>query len=423
MATTHRRRHQLRPSQRPPLPWAEVNARDARDVAHALGLLPVTHGGRAVEGGRKFPCQWCASSNALHAYPAGGVHCFSCGHHASNIDLGAQVYGLPPVDALRQLAARLGVYVPDEPTGGRARLAGKESNRAHAVPLPVPRPPAQEEVARCQREAHLEDLARDGCVLGAPSDLYAALLAVLRLGDQGAAYLRARGLDAEEAARAGFRSIDDAMSWRELGELLVASYLPDQLEAAGLHRGPWSGAPQSRQWERQPPALVVPYWHRGAVVGLRFRSLLSDAEHGARYRSLAGIGNPPVPFNAEALAALDAAGGGELHIVEGELNAFTLAGYGLRAIGLPGAQAWRPEWAEQVRGAIGGAGRVVAWYDDDSAGRKGRAKLAATLAAVLGREWVAQHGRYVVLSGGDVNDFHRMGGLDEHVREARWRHG
>jgi hypothetical protein len=96
------------------LSFADANARDAREVAHRLGLTPATGGGVPLEGGRKFPRQWCASSDAMHAYPNGRVHCFSCGHDASNVDLVMQVRG---VSAAQACAEVLGAHVLPARTG------------------------------------------------------------------------------------------------------------------------------------------------------------------------------------------------------------------------------------------------------------------------------------------------------------------
>jgi DNA primase len=122
------------------------------------------------------------------------------------------------------------------------------------------------------------------------------------------------------------------------------------------------------------------------------------------------------PFNA---AALDGAEGRELHLVEGELNAYTLHTYGVRAVGVPGAgTAWRPAWVDRLRTAA----RVVAWYDDDKAGREGRATLAETLAERLGKPWLAAHGRKVELPPEiDANDLHRRGTLAPLMEAAPWR--
>jgi hypothetical protein len=415
-----------------------VNAKDARDVARHLGLT-AAQGGK-LEGGRKFPCRWCASSDALHAYPTGGVHCFACGRHASNADLAADVLGTAPVEALRTLAGRLGVYVPDPapvraaagrvggrtgaPTGAGGRSVGRGGERGRTGVVANAAAPLRARVGATTNRIEPQKapdpdgfaaLREGGVVPTLPATLYAGLLEVLTLADVGANALEARGFDPATAAADGFRAVPDAAGWRALRDYLGDSFDPAERAAAGLHKAPWRNEPWFGAWSAQPPALVIPYRYRGAVVALRFRHLAPDAPHGARYRTLAGV-TIPQPFNADAL---DAAAGGELHVVEGELNAYALARHGAHAVGLAGAGTWRPEWAA----AVARAGRLVAWYDPDNAGRKGRAKLSATLAEALGAPWLAAHGRACTLPAdtGDVNDWHRAGQLAALLAHAPWR--
>lgn len=379
----------------PALPWGDMNAQDACDVLRVLGRSPVTRGERPVEGGRKYGCLWCDSSDAMHAYPKGrgGVHCFSCGRTASNVDTAAHLLGATPAEAVRELARRLGgMYVPDVPGAPGPRQVRE------TPPLPDPRLAAD--------DVELE--ARDGgYVPTAPADIYAALLAFLGLDDAGADYIARRGFDPDAAQADGFRNIANRKAWEVLWGYLSHSYLPGELTAAGFpgrNDLPWAG---------RIGALVIPYWHRGAVVAIRFRAL--DTHVTQRYATLPGV-KISEPYNADAL---DAAADDELHIVEGELNARALTTHGLHAIGLPGAAAWRPHWARRCASVA----RLVAWYDDDRAGHDGRRGLAASLARSLGSEWLTERGyAYTVPPGhGDVADLHRAGHLAALVALAPWR--
>lgn len=442
----------------PPLPWDDVNKQDASDVAHVLGLASAK-GGR-VEGGRKYPCQWCESSDAAHAYPGGGVHCYSCGRHASNVDLAAHVLGLAPVEALRTLAGRLGVYVPDARTPAsnrewspksaasrgvtapvraresrtarvffgptRAGAPARESRPALATTPAATTPGDASDEAREERPEEAPDpdgfaaLRAFGMVPTPPPTLYTGLLELLSLADVGADALEGRGFDPAAAEAYGFRALDGAAAWRALRDYLGDSFDVAERAAAGFP-GP-VGAPDAAPrlpWAGKLPALVIPYRHRGAVVALRFRRL--DATDKQRYATLPGV-TLAAPFNADALdaAAADDGGiGGELHVVEGELNAYALALHGAHAVGLAGAGAWRAEWAPLVARV----GRVVAWYDDDAAGAKGRAKLAEALAEALGPAWLAARGRRYTIPAehGDVNDLHGAGQLGALLAAAPWR--
>lgn len=328
--------------------------------------------------------------------------------------------------ALRELAPRAGVVLEgfdDHPRHGRARhrAAGQaprtmarppigpqrgNTGRARGAigPREMARPGALGGVGadRTQKgEAALREVACMGCVVQDRTALNAGVLDVLSLTERGRAYLAGRGLDPEAAAQYGFRSVDDAAGWRALEQLLRESYLPAEREAAGWHALPWGG---------RAPALVIPYHAGGQVRAVRFRRLDDGAP---KYHALAGV-EIALPFHADAL---DDVAGAELHVVEGELNAYTLTTHGLRAIGLPGAGTWRADWTARVARA----GRLVAWYDGDAAGEQGRAKLARTLAGAMGAAWLRTHGRAVTLDGGDVNDAHRAGQLAAHLAHGAWR--
>jgi hypothetical protein len=68
-----------------------------------------------------------------------------------------------------------------------------------------------------------------------------------------------------------------------------------------------------------------------------------------------------------------------LFVVEGEPDAVTAAELGLPAVALPGAKAWRPEWAQRI-----GHGRrwIVVIADADAPGRAAATRCAAAVAAV-----------------------------------------
>ena len=227
--------------------------------------------------------------------------------------------------------------------------------------------------------------------------LYRAVLELTALDTLGADYLAGRALDPDTARAYGFRSLPSADAWSALADELRDSFLLAEIGWAGLDRLPWAG---------RVPALVLPYWQRGAVVGLRFRNLSPESSKDQRYWSLAGA-QPPVPFNADALDKETSM----LHLVEGELNAYTLGTYGLVAIGVPGAASWKDEWTTRIISAIGRTGLLVSWYDDDAAGERARTKLGERLTEARGVEWLARHARTAVLRGGDANDLHRAGTL------------
>ena len=381
-----------------PAPWQEVNEADARQVAELLGLE------RAREAG-KYACPVHGGSDSLHAYRGNGrgFYCWgACQRKFSNVDLAAAIWSMEPADACRELAGRLGILVLEPKRAitrqNRVKRARAGTPTPAAPPRPVARPTANTDAK--PEPAEFAELRADGYFPQQPPSVYADVLALLPLTDRGADYLHGRGLNPDNAREYGFRSLDGFQAWEELGAGLAESFLPSELEYAGLHSYPWGG---------RAPALLIPYRHAGQVVGVRFRNLTPDTPHGMRYRDLTGA-KPPLPFNADAL------GGAELHIVEGELNAYTLHLYGLAAIGLPGVHGWREEWAGMLRTCS----RLVAWYDADNAGEQGRGKLAATIQGTLGKGWLKERGRSV-RTPQDANDLHRKGELHAHIERAPWR--
>ena len=111
-----------------PLPWDDVNAIDAVEVADRLGLT------KAKRERGKYGCVSCASSDALHAYPrgrghGGGFYCWSCNTSFSNVDAACAVWGLDAVGACRQLAESFGVLIPDAGPPNRLRGTRKGARR------------------------------------------------------------------------------------------------------------------------------------------------------------------------------------------------------------------------------------------------------------------------------------------------------
>lgn len=337
----------------------------------------------------------------------GLYHCHVCGASGDAFDFVRAVYGLDFVGARAMLADRVGVRLDDP----------------HALPYTPPpavhRPPAEPTV-----HPALAALMADGIVPQLPPAVYGAVLEALTVTPDGVTYLRGRGFDPDAASDYGFRSIDGARDWAALGDALAGTFLPGELEAAGLYRTPddVSESAWSPPWAGRHGALVIPYKRRGECVGLRFRALSATVT--PRYLSIRGAA-PAEPFNADDLH--DCAGR-VLHVVEGEFNAYALGLAGHHAIGLGGAGTWRPEWTDALRPAE----RVVAWYDDDperevrgqtvpGAGPAAAERFRARLVERLGRSWVDARLRVVFLprdSAGvpiDLNDLHLRGALGAYI--------
>ena len=406
------------------LPWGEVNALDAVQVAEQLGLS------KARERG-KYACVGCASSNALHAYRQGGGHgggffCWSCNTAFSNVDAAAVVWGLEPAEACRQLAGSFGVLILDSParhrphgTRSRPRPSFRPSGRKIARPEPNTRlaSPARIRSERGTGEpADFAELRADGCSPQERPEVYREVLASLTLTDRGAGYLRSRKLEPEAARAYGFRSVDSAEQWEALRVALEASFLPCELEHAGLwfHREGEEAARFQAPYRGGVPVLVLPYWLRGAPAALRFRRL--DGRDNVKYLGLPGV-PMAAPFNAPALVRCK---GAEIHVTEGELDAWTATSVrGWRAVGLPGVSA-TDEMLHALAQAVGNASRVLAYFDNEppkkpgelSPGEKGWRRFRDALQAVHGAEWIRSRLIRCELDGAkDLGELHQQGRL------------
>ena len=358
-----------------PLPWRDVNAAHPREVASLLDLTPARERG-------KYGCPGCDSSDGLHAYgPGGGFYCWAgCARKYSAVDLAGVVWGLAPADACQRLAGLLGI-------------ACDPATSPYSGPAPV-------RAARRPVAASVDPLEALWSLPGAqlPPAVFSVVLDALTLTDRGAEYLRGRGFDADAARAYGFRGLDGREDWYRLRCAVAdAGFRTQERRAAGCDI---QQLPPSPDWKAaEPAALVIPYAFQGATVGLRFRALDGTAP---KLVGLAGY-RLPVPFNVDAADGADV-----LHVVEGELNAYAVHATGGASWGLPGAGGWRAEWAARVAHVRS----VVAWFDNDAAGDKGAARLAESLAAELGTDWVTERCRRVRLPAGtDANDLHREGGL------------
>lgn len=372
--------------------WANVHLRDLL-ASYAPDAFAKLRGDRC-------PCPMHGGDGpnlSLYRNPSGPGElwrCHSaCGTSGGGVELVAALTGRTPADVLRDLAPRAGVVLE---RGGLSQLGTRPPRplpRQRETPRPAPAPVADP----------CADLRAAGVIPASPAAVHTALVRHLALGDAGAAYLAGRGLDPAAARAYGFRSLETRADWDGLEAFLADNYTPEERTAAGLGTRPDLAG---------RPVLVLPYRTADGAgcCGVRFRSL-----EGKEYRSLKGY-RYPVPFNAGALAGAE-----EVHLVEGEMNAYTLHTYGLAAVGLDGAGKWRPEWTAALRGAA----RVVAWYDDDNAGNTGWTRLAEILADAIGRQWTRDRVRRVRIPKRDgckdANDLHRRGELAPLLERAEWR--
>ena len=365
-------------------------------LAH-VEQLAEEYGSVTLRHGRcRCPIHGGDNPDALSVANGKGWHCFTgdCGS-GDGVALVALLTGRERVEVLRELAPRAGVFLNTSSPAPR-----------RIVKSPAVSPPSAPRVKEAPPptwwETEFAALRAEGVIPASPAVVHTSLSHHLTLGDRGAAYLAGRGLDPNAARAYGFRSLETAAAWTALRTFLAESYLPVEQTMAGVAAIPGAGM----------AALVLPY-HTGDGTGwdgFRLRSL-----EGKEYRSLKGY-TLPLPFNAPAFARAD-----EVHIVEGEMNAYTLHTYGVAALGLDGAKKWRPAWTAALRPVA----RLVAWYDDDTAGNDGWQKLTERLAEGIGRQWTRDRVRRVRIAKRDgckdANDLHQRGVLAPLLERAEWR--
>lgn len=110
------------------------------------------------------------------------------------------------------------------------------------------------------------------------------------------------------------------------------------------------------------PAVVIPYFGaEGEVLSERYRVSLSKPP-------ISGKGDKP------RLYGLDRLKPGPVLIVEGESDAWACWQNGVNALGVPGANTWRPEWAEVLVDRD-----VFLWREADKGGETLTAKVSASV--------------------------------------------
>lgn len=384
-----------------PPPWDELRDVESLRVAAVLGL-------EKAEGPWMWNCPCCAGAGTLKSFRVRWQCGGACGSDDRNgwknhVDVAMHVWRTTPVDACYRLTAALRGEGPPAPRP--TRIATAEAD--------VPSPAEQAlEVIR----------ARPGATL--PDRLYSLLLQHLTLGPLGRAELERRRLDPAEAAEYGFRSVE-ADEWRKKVLPLMAAFADDELCAAGFPRRsprgreddeghpPRTGRPWWPGFGRAP-LLVIPYRDGDRVFGIRFRNLADPEKTRCPGYASPKDAQPTLPFHAAAAASATRT----LHVVEGDLNAWSLVSnpYRAPAWGLPGAATWCDAWVERIPDDLT---YLVGWFDNDKAGRAGALALRNSVVYGKGEEWTRRRWRLLLLAK-DACDLHRDWELARLLREQPW---
>ena len=269
-------------------------------------------------------------------------HCFGCGAHGDAIRFLMENQGLPFMDAVRELAQRAGVTVPEGDSSPEERARAAEQ--------------------REKRQTLTEVLARAG-------DHYKA---ALKTTPSAIDYLKRRGLTGEIAARFGLGYAP--AGWRNLASVF-ARYDDPLLVEAGLVIVQGEGEEQKR-YDRFRDRIMFPIRSvRGEVIGFGGR-VIDDGE--PKY-----LNSPETPLFVkgrelyglyEARSALREAG--YALVVEGYMDVVALTQSGLgHAVATLGTACT----AEHVAKLFRFTDHVVFSFDGDAAGRRaaGRALEAA----------------------------------------------
>lgn len=308
---------------------------------------------------------------SFHVSQGRGWSCFGCGEKGTAIEWVMKTRGVSFPDAVRVLAADLGIPLPGGAGGGRApdptperramrrrTTEGTEGTAVEVVGIRAPSAPPsepEEETGGAPSPFRWDPELTNRCAEALQSPDGAAVLAYLtspRSGLPGA-----RGLS--ETALTTFR----------LGALLIRDGSGTIVE----------------QWATIPVMDAL-----GTPTAMRFRAVpgpclrcsgkgCSRCENGRVKKSFRNCPGRPLPlFNAHRMTKNKA---DSVIVVEGEFDVIALWDYGFRAnvvSGTKGAGTWDEAWLD----ALEPYAAFYLAYDNDEAGDKG----AEALAAKLGRE-------------------------------------
>ena len=250
-------------------------------------------------------------------------HCFGCGAHGTAIGFLMEYSGLGFVDAIKDLAARVGMQVPDD------------TGRAHDGP----RLPALNELMARASRYYYEQLKRS---------------------EKAIAYLKQRGVSGEIAQRFGIGYAPDG--WQNLAAVFE-DYSASGLQQAGLVIRNEQGRLYDRFRDRVMIPIVSPKGDviafGGRVIGEGEPKYLNSPETPLfeKGRELFGL-----PQARQALREKNAA-----IVVEGYMDVVALAQHG---VGNAVATLGTATTGTHVQKLLRQVDRVVFCFDGDAAGRK-----------------------------------------------------
>ncbi len=253
-------------------------------------------------------------------------HCFGCGAHGTAISFLMEHQGMGFIDAVKDLAGRVGMVVPE----------------------PTPDPEHKEKVETA------EDLTQ---VMLKAAQFYKAQL---KSSDKAVAYLKNRGLTGEIAARYGLGYAPEG--WQNL-EAVFPEYRAKSLTEAGLV----IASEEGRRYDRFRDRIMFPIHNqRGAVIGFGGR-VIDQGE--PKY-----LNSPETPLfeKGRELYGLFQARGAireaqRVVVVEGYMDVVALGQYD---IGYAVATLGTATTPWQVQKLLRQTDNVIYCFDGDAAGRR-----------------------------------------------------
>ena len=257
-------------------------------------------------------------------------HCFGCGMHGSAIGFLMEYSGMNFVEAVKDLAARAGLKVPESaPEASAARPAGEATTRT----------------------AELAD------VLQRSAQFYKA---ELKKSERAIGYLKGRGLTGEVAARFGLGYAPEG--WQNLATVFDDYQSRDLVEAGLVIQGE-----EGKRYDRFRDRIMFPIANqRGQIIGFGGRVLdKSDPKY---------LNSPETPLfekGHELYGLFQARQGireaGRVIVVEGYMDVVALAQYGVTYAVATLGTATTP-W--HVQKLLRQTDEVVYCFDGDAAGRR-----------------------------------------------------
>ncbi|HQR51499.1 MAG TPA: DNA primase, partial [Methylophilaceae bacterium] len=257
-------------------------------------------------------------------------HCFGCGAHGTALGFLMEYQGLGFVEAVQELAKRVGMVVPQETRS-------------------------------------VQDIAAKKAAVGMQEALQLALnyyRGELKKSEKAIAYLKGRGLSGEVAAR--FQIGYAPPGWQNLSEVLP-DYQSETLTQAGLV----IANEQGRRYDRFRDRIMFPiHDQKGQVIGFGGRVLGGESDDaGPKY-----LNSPETPLFQKGhelyglfLARRAIRESGRALVVEGYMDVVALAQYG---IGYAVAALGTATTPYHITKLMRQTDDIVFCFDGDAAGRK-----------------------------------------------------